>query len=132
MDFEQALEKAKKERDAASCIEETTHHRGLSIIYGNRAMWLSRVIYLAELGLAAMRKEDERAHGCKFCKPPFENLFSITIDPETGEETTTIFFDCDGQSLRVYDDNPCNPQIEKVHIKFCPKCGRKLEVRRGG
>ena len=60
MDFEQALEKARKERDTASCIGETTHNRGLSIIYGNRAMWLSRVVYLAELGLAAMREQERR------------------------------------------------------------------------
>lgn len=80
-----------------------------------------------DLAFDALREQERREQGCEYCKPPFRNLFAVTIDPETGEDITTIFIDCDGQSLRLYDDNPNNPQIDKVSIKFCPMCGRKLK-----
>ena len=80
-----------------------------------------------EMAIDALREQEQREQGCEYCRPPFRNLFSVTIDPETGEEIITIFVDCDGQALRLYDDNPYNPQIDKVPINFCPMCGRKLK-----
>ena len=87
---------------------------------GGSHTWQYRAKVLAEV------IADLKMSNCKYCNPPFRTLLTLTIDPETGEEPTNIFFDCDGQSLRVYDDNPGNPQIDKVPIKFCPMCGRKL------
>lgn len=69
----------------------------------------------------------ETSKRCGYCRPPFRTILTLMIDPETGEEPTTIFFECDGQSLRAYDDNTNNPQIDRANIKFCPMCGRRLE-----
>ena len=80
-----------------------------------------------EMAISALREQEERSKGCGYCRPPFRTLLTVTIDPETGEEPTTIFFECDGQALRTYDDNPNNPQIDRANIKFCPMCGRRLE-----
>lgn len=81
-----------------------------------------------DVAFEALREQEERSKGCEYCHPPFRTLLTVTIDPETGEEPLNIFFECDGQSLRAYDDNPSNPQIDKLKIRACPMCGRKLEV----
>jgi hypothetical protein len=46
-----ALDKAKEELDKASYLEEQGSNPGIRKMNANKADWLNRVVYLAELGL---------------------------------------------------------------------------------
>lgn len=60
MTNEEALEKAKSQLSQASYKGECLNNRGLATAYNNKAEWLSKLIYCAELGITALREQAER------------------------------------------------------------------------
>ena len=56
--YEKALEKARKDRDKAAYLGARVSTPGLRTAYLNKYTWLSRLVYLAELGLRAMKAGD--------------------------------------------------------------------------
>lgn len=47
----EALDKAQKELDVASCFEETSPYGGLKAVHRNKIAWLARVLRLARKAL---------------------------------------------------------------------------------
>lgn len=87
-----------------------------------------------EFVLRALRKELEREsknEGCEYCRGE-KALYQHT-------HTTNLYIDTFGKARTiVVECNPCPPYANCCHkgtpdrsayiIKFCPECGRKLEV----
>ncbi len=55
-DLQSALATAKEELDKASYLEECGGNPGIRKMNANKANWLSRVVYLAELGLECEKR----------------------------------------------------------------------------
>lgn len=57
-DLQSALATAKEELDKASYLEECGGNPGIRKMNANKANWLSRVVYLAELGIECEKRLD--------------------------------------------------------------------------
>lgn len=59
MTNDEAIKKATEKLDSLCYLSETSTNPGLRKVYENMATWLSKVVYLAEIGLKA-KQEQER------------------------------------------------------------------------
>lgn len=73
-------------------------------------------ILLAEamkMAIAALREQEERSKGCPYC---------LYLEPLCIPDGEIIAIETDGKQYVIEGD------YWGFGIKFCPKCGRKLEV----
>ena len=61
MTREEALQKAREKLHQYIYLSETVVSPGLAKVYNNFSDWLGKVVYLAEVGLAALREQEERS-----------------------------------------------------------------------
>ena len=55
MSFEEAIKRAENERAHATYNSETLNNPGLAKAYGNKATYLSTLLYLAKIGLQTLK-----------------------------------------------------------------------------
>lgn len=72
----------------------------------------------AQLALTALREKQEREKGCEFCS--CSEYLDNTLYPKEGY----IFYA--GYSKQIAADD--FHEYETEEIKFCPMCGKRLEV----
>ena len=73
------------------------------------------------MGIAALREKQEREKGCEFCS--CSEYLDNTLYPKEGY----IFYA--GYSKQIAADD--FHEYETEEIKFCPMCGKRLEVEHG-
>jgi hypothetical protein len=79
---------------------------------------LAKQVPMCDIALAALRVKGEREKGCKFCcyaEYPGEKLY-----PKEGYTFYAGFY------KQINDDAFAEGELEK--LKFCPSCGKRLEV----
>lgn len=72
-----------------------------------------------ELAIAALREQEERSKGCEYCDGKQKLL---PVEDDDYSSGNSICFYANGKPY-LFDADGCD-----IWIKFCPMCGRKLEV----